>query len=267
MEEFGKYRHIITEICGGKKAELIVPKIISIMVCWAERGETNHTYDDLIKGLGKKQFSGIGYQLGFVDDVLKKLQMLTGEKLPTLNGLIRKSTSLPPSKGFSHVYESYDTFPKDKQVEIAYTKNQEAINYKQWQKVLCMLGIHPFENSMQIFPEEIDEHSVLYEGAVSKVAVNRYERNAEARSQCIALKGCKCSVCGLDFEKVYGEIGKGFIHIHHIKPISEIGKNYQIDQKKDLIPVCPNCHAMLHRNNPPYSIEELKEIMSNVSNV
>ena len=120
---------------------------------------------------------------------------------------------------------------------------------------------------MQIFPEEIDEHSVLYEGAVSKVAVNRYERNAEARSQCIALKGCKCSVCGLDFEKVYGEIGKGFIHIHHIKPISEIGKNYQIDQKKDLIPVCPNCHAMLHRKNPPYSIEELKEIMSNVSNL
>lgn len=61
--------------------------------------------------------------------------------------------------------------------------------------------------------------------------------------------------------KVYGELAKGFIHIHHLIPLSDIKENYSLDPKKDLIPVCPNCHAMLHRRNPPFSPEELKSII------
>ena len=72
-----------------------------------------------------------------------------------------------------------------------------------------------------------------------------------------------CKVCNLNFKKVYGEIGEDFIHIHHIVPINEIGKNYKIDYKKDLIPVCPNCHSMLHRklNGKEPTIEKLKLMM------
>ena len=68
-------------------------------------------------------------------------------------------------------------------------------------------------------------------------------------------------ICGFDFEKTYGEIGKGFIHVHHIVPVSEIGESYRVDYEKDLIPVCPNCHAMLHRKGG--SVEGLKEIINN----
>lgn len=67
----------------------------------------------------------------------------------------------------------------------------------------------------------------------------------------------------MDFEKQYGELGKGFIHVHHIVPISTIGGNYRIDYEKDLVPVCPNCHAMLHRNGQDeiLTVEELKIIL------
>ena len=102
----------------------------------------------------------------------------------------------------------------------------------------------------------------LYEGALVKVKANKYERNQKARKECVKKKGYRCMVCGQDFETTYGEIGKGFIHVHHVTPISTIGKQYKLNVDTDLVPVCPNCHYMLHRKDPPYTIEELKEIMA-----
>lgn len=99
------------------------------------------------------------------------------------------------------------------------------------------------------------------EGYRKSVYVNVYERNPKARREAIKYHGTKCAVCEMSFEDKYGEIGAGFIHIHHIVPISEIGKEYQINYKTDLVPVCPNCHAMLHRkvNDRTLTIAELKE--------
>jgi 5-methylcytosine-specific restriction protein A len=102
----------------------------------------------------------------------------------------------------------------------------------------------------------------LYEGAVVQVLANRYERNRKAREQCIALKGPRCAVCGMDFLKTYGEIGRDFIHVHHLVPISSIGSEYELDVERDLVPVCPNCHYMLHRKNPPYTIDEIRYFLN-----
>ncbi|ACB84389.1 HNH endonuclease [Natranaerobius thermophilus] len=66
-------------------------------------------------------------------------------------------------------------------------------------------------------------------------------------------------------EEKYGEIGEGFIHIHHIVPIKNKGGNYTLDPVRDLRPVCPNCHAMLHREDPPLKIDELKKQLENRS--
>jgi HNH endonuclease len=110
-----------------------------------------------------------------------------------------------------------------------------------------------------INPDELIDPDVLFEGCKKTVTVNAYERNPVARKKCIEHYGAKCAVlaCGFDFEKVYGHIGKGFIHVHHLTKLSDIGQGYIVDPIKDLRPVCPNCHAMLHQKNPPYSIEEL----------
>lgn len=89
--------------------------------------------------------------------------------------------------------------------------------------------------------------------------VNSYERNPIARQKCIEHWKPICSVCQFDFEEKYGELGKGFIHVHHLVPISNIGDTYQVDPINDLRPVCPNCHAMLHKKNPPLTIEELQQ--------
>lgn len=92
----------------------------------------------------------------------------------------------------------------------------------------------------------------------------KYERNRINRKICLAYKGCKCNICGFDFQKVYGPLGKDTIEVHHIIPVSKCGKDYVINPINDLIPVCSNCHTMLHKKNPPLLPEELKEIMRGI---
>lgn len=109
--------------------------------------------------------------------------------------------------------------------------------------------------SSDIYPDEVD--SSLSEGAKTKVFVNKFERNPKARQACLEHYGYNCQVCYFNFEYTYGKIGKDSIHVHHIVPISKIGTNYEVNPIKDLIPVCPNCHLILHKKNAP-TIEELK---------
>ena len=100
------------------------------------------------------------------------------------------------------------------------------------------------------------------EGGVNRIEVNRYERNPINRELCLSAKGYQCAICGFDFQKTYGDIGEKYIHVHHIVPVSKMSEQYMIDPIRDLIPVCPNCHAMLHRQDPPYHPEQLAEIIS-----
>lgn len=99
---------------------------------------------------------------------------------------------------------------------------------------------------------------VFTEGATRQVLADVYERDALARRSCIEHHGCKCSVCGFDFEATYGVLGCGFIHVHHLRPLSEIRTEHSVDPIGDLRPVCPNCHAMLHMQEPPMAPEALK---------
>ena len=117
------------------------------------------------------------------------------------------------------------------------------------------------QNSSIIYPDDINDN-ILYEGAKKKVTVNFYERDPKARKACLEHYGYNCNICKFNFEKSFGEIGKNFIHVHHIKPLSEINQEYKVNPVKDLIPVCPNCHAMLHKKVPAYSLEELKDIIA-----
>lgn len=123
------------------------------------------------------------------------------------------------------------------------------------------LQVQESVTTTRFFPDEVDSVQTFREGAVRQVSVKAYERDPKARQKCIDYYGSSCSICGFDFGRAFGQLGKGFIHVHHLRPISEIAEEYEIDPIKDLRPVCPNCHAMIHLGSPPFSLEEIKMLL------
>ena len=121
--------------------------------------------------------------------------------------------------------------------------------------VLSLLEVEEVTDSIPGF------EAGLPEGAKIKVEVNKYERNPVNRVACISHYGPVCQVCGFDFLKFYGDIGSGYIEVHHLIPVSEMGGSYMINPIRDLIPLCSNCHSMVHRRNPPFTPEELRKII------
>lgn len=119
--------------------------------------------------------------------------------------------------------------------------------------------LHDLIDDDGIFPESADVDR-LYEGAKEKVEVNRYERNSVAREICLKKNGHVCVICGFDFGKIYGDVCEGYIHVHHITPVSQVGHEYVIDAENDLIPICPNCHAAIHRylrHNSLFTVQDM----------
>jgi 5-methylcytosine-specific restriction protein A len=124
---------------------------------------------------------------------------------------------------------------------------------------LSRVEIKDFSTADEINDSDL---STLSEGGIKNINVNAYERNAEARRKCLEKWGYACTVCNFHFELRYGSIGRKYIHVHHLQPLSSVKTSHDVDPIKDLRPVCPNCHAMLHSKNPPLSIEELKDIFN-----
>lgn len=115
-----------------------------------------------------------------------------------------------------------------------------------------LLGLLPYE-----FPDSDD----LFEGGRFRVLVNAYERNPEARKECIKHYGAVCVVCKFDFEKRYGPLGKGIIEVHHLESIAISGKKHKINPIKELRPVCPNCHTIIHLGGETRTIEEVQALL------
>lgn len=99
--------------------------------------------------------------------------------------------------------------------------------------------------------------------AVSSLGVNRYELDPDARRVCLAFHGTSCAACGFSFEAFYGDTGAGPIDVHHVVPPEVFGSGYELDPVADLVPLCPNCHAMAHRSvGPPLTVSELRHIIA-----
>jgi 5-methylcytosine-specific restriction endonuclease McrA len=121
----------------------------------------------------------------------------------------------------------------------------------------------PSRRPEYVAAEEVSSQIEFVEGAARPVLVNAYERNRRARDKCLSHYGRSCVVCGFNFEARYGEPAAGFIQVHHILPIANVGKEYRLNAITDLRPVCPNCHAVIHRRAPPFAIEEVKGMLRN----
>jgi 5-methylcytosine-specific restriction enzyme A len=108
--------------------------------------------------------------------------------------------------------------------------------------------------------EEID-NGTYTEGAPVTIVLNKYERDPSARRACLAYYGYQCQGCEFDFEMAYGSRGAEYIHVHHLVPLGQTKAVRIVDPISDLVPVCPNCHAIIHRDVTMLTISELKKIL------
>lgn len=120
--------------------------------------------------------------------------------------------------------------------------------------VLSLLTLEDNTSCINLSPEK--------EGEAKEIISKRYERSRANREICLAHKGYSCYVCGFNFLERYGLLGKDYIEVHHTTPVSEMGDDYEFDIDRDLVPVCSNCHSMLHRKKPPYTIDELQDVIA-----
>jgi 5-methylcytosine-specific restriction enzyme A len=133
-----------------------------------------------------------------------------------------------------------------------------------WRHHLKQIGLSPGstdQNQPEVLANELPNGRSYPEGACHQILVNAFERSESARKACVEHFGVDCAVCGFNFESVYGPLGNGYIHVHHLRDLATIKSTYTVDPIHDLRPVCPNCHAMLHRTTPAMQIETLKELM------
>lgn len=140
-----------------------------------------------------------------------------------------------------------DTSEEDSEFEIIIEWAKYSFEY-----VFSLLTIDNIEDK---------DTSIQTEGTPSEIKAIRYERNPINRQLCLHRQGYNCAICGINFKDVYGDIGYHFIEVHHKMPVSMMTPEYQFDVDKDLIPICSNCHSMVHRRNPPYTVEEIKSII------
>jgi hypothetical protein len=159
----------------------------------------------------------------------------------------RRIRELTPESAeiFDRIIEVTDSFPRDGEL-ITVTDEILAGNWSPFAKTL---------------PEEVQYNCTFSEGSVRQILVNRYERDPQARKKCIEHYGAKCVLCGFDFSKTYDESMVGFIHVHHLQSLASVDQEHEVDPIRDLRPVCPNCHAAIHFKCPPYSLEEIANIL------
>lgn len=168
------YSYIIDEECRGRKTPELVRHIIPILISWAKKKETYHTYGELNKLLGYKdgRFSNIGHQLGSVKLVFHRLQNETDTDIPTLNALITNASTGLPSEGFSYVHPNYNKMDQDEKRIVVEYENNRALNFNSWDWVLACLGLKPslsLEDESKIrtgafgFGGEGEEHKKLKE--------------------------------------------------------------------------------------------------------
>jgi len=206
-----------------------------------EKGQRSMIFSEAwktnIKGHKQKAY---GQSLKHIQLLLEKEYQLKTFKM-YYSGELKDENGLGPAK-----IDSFDCVLEDK-ILI-----QDGVDYYACNK-----------HDVNDIPEEIISPQEYWEGASSQISINSYERNPEARQKCLDKYGYTCQVCDFDFEERYGELGKHYIHVHHLKQLSEIGRAYIIDPINDLRPVCPNCHAMIHRGNKTRSLNEIKTSIIN----
>ena len=196
--------------------------------------------------LGYERFTAVNMQIGTIGRIIGEQLNVVPKENYTYKGRERPAYFL-----FVHQYtdEGWDLNQR----------LQKAMENLGWTKELTADDYERLETE-----EKGIDRSWFRDGKLIHIAVNRYERDRKAREQCLKLHGRKCKGCQLDFKSTYGQDIKNIIHVHHTKQLSTFGKEIKKDVTKDLVPLCPYCHAVVHSTKKLMRIEDLqRRIQSN----
>lgn len=155
-----------------------------------------------------------------------------------------------------------DPFSMTKLIKVSDDK-PIAPNYGYSYSIVYQRGTEPGESRSYL--GEVENPGDYWEGATRQVFVTTYERNGAARAACIRHFGYDCAVCGFNFGSTYGELGERFIHVHHKTPLSRTSESYRVDPVSDLIPLCANCHEIVHKEDPPVTVERLRSLLRSMN--
>jgi hypothetical protein len=161
--------------------------------------------------------------------------------------VVPKGLEIIPSTGKTRIVRNKEIRDFCQRYSENNSINSSDYNHSFNKAYLLAIVVH-FDTALIDFPlaEELVNEAGLVEGASRRVLINCYERNQKARRECIEHYGVKCVVCGMTFENKYGPYASGYIHVHHVNPMATRGCEYEVDPKRDLQPVCPNCHVVIH---------------------
>ncbi len=204
--------------------------------------ESTTRYKNILKKLRET------YNIPFIDIVMSRIITGTEEKITTSINKISIEEHEQKDFTLKHDFEAtiIELIKEELQGQLDQASNKE--------EFLSLLIDESYGEMASAY-----EQQILLEGARKEITTNIYERNPIARQKCLEYHGYSCKVCGIQMEQIYGIITKYIIEVHHIVPLSQIGKQYIIDPTKDLVPICPNCHTIIHlKKDPCYTIEEVK---------
>ena len=135
-----------------------------------------------------------------------------------------------------------------------------AISKSVYDRILSQANVKGYRATLPNRDQEFESFQPT-EGKKKARYSSYYERNPFYRNKAIEIHGLSCIACGFNFEEKFGALGKGFIHVHHNKPISESGPT-KINPRTDMSVLCPNCHSMVHRKKDnTLTVEELRKIV------
>ena len=228
---------------------------------------SNITYGELSRRIKAKGMPcdprAFSYPLGRIQEACFALGL---PALPVV--AVSQAEGMRPKGGFIEMYRELHpelaSVPDD---ELIDEQLKEAHECTGWQALLDLYGIEyrfPGPATDPVVQEQA--HEAYEEGERRlKTFFEEVERNPTARRRCLELKGSTCAVCGFNSEERYGV--PGIIEVHHVNPLAEKKGVRKTDPERDLVPLCPNCHALVHSKREPgradavYTIDEAREML------
>lgn len=185
--------------------------------------------------------------------------------LPLISVMVVRQDTTFPSWGFKGLCDELSIHQDKTENELIQYERRNVKECTEWWKLAEHLGLSVKGIEKPVLdPAETIVQTEGIEGKMIQVNSTVYERDRKLREACIRKYGTRCAICGFDAGQIYGSEFDGWIHVHHVIALSEIGSEHTTIVETDLIPVCPNCHMVLHaKKDGVYSPEEVREMIKN----